>query len=297
MSYNGVLFCCICLWLFFFFSSRRRHTICALVTGVQTCALPISETPERPKIEAAATLRQGGEIELTLRNAGVSAEDASTAAGLVADAVALPDINRGAALDIVLGRRPNKSVPRPLDSLAFRAAFDLRLAVSRHGGELRLKKIPIAVNDAPLRITGTVGSSLYKSARAAGVPARLVAEYIKALSFGIDFQRDVGANAKFDIIFEHRLAETGETETGKLLYASLDRGGKKLQMMRWTLGGREQFFDASGEATQKGLMRTPVAGARLTSGFGMRLHPLLGYSRMHKRSEEHTSELQSLMRT
>src|SRR3546814_6905450 len=65
---------------------------------------PLAETPERPQIEAAATLRQGGEIELTLRNAGVSAEDASTAAGLVADAVALPDINRGAALDIVLGR-------------------------------------------------------------------------------------------------------------------------------------------------------------------------------------------------
>src|SRR3546814_6115561 len=58
---------------------------------------PLAETPERPQIEAAATLRQGGEIELTLRNAGVSAEDASTAAGLVADAVALPDINRGAA--------------------------------------------------------------------------------------------------------------------------------------------------------------------------------------------------------
>src|SRR3546814_1599193 len=84
------------------------------------------------------------------------------------------------------------------------------------------------------------------------------------------------------MIFEHKLAETGETQTGKLLYAGLDRGNKKLQMMRWTLGGREQFFDASGEATQKGLMRTPVDGARLTSGFGMRLHPLLGYSRMHK---------------
>src|SRR3546814_7244408 len=53
---------------------------------------PLAETPERPQIEAAATLRQGGEIELTLRNAGVSAEDASTAAGLVADAVAMPDI-------------------------------------------------------------------------------------------------------------------------------------------------------------------------------------------------------------
>src|SRR3546814_10052473 len=107
----------------------------------------------------------------------------------------------------------------------------------------------------------------------------LVRSFIKALSFGVDFQRDVGSNARFDMIFEHKLAETGETQTGKLLYAGLDRGNKKLQMMRWTLGGREQFFDAGGEATQKGLMRTPVDGARLT------------------RSEEHTSELQSLMRT
>jgi murein DD-endopeptidase MepM/ murein hydrolase activator NlpD len=247
-----------------------------------TMVRPLAETPERPQIEVAATLRQGSEIERTLRSAGVGADDANAAASLVSGAIGLSSINRGAALDITLGRRPNKDVPRPLDSLAFRAAFDLRLAISRVGGELRLKRIPIAVNDTPMRISGTVGSSLYKSARAAGVPANLVAEFIKALSFGVDFQRDVGSNAKFDIIFEHRLAETGETETGKLLYAGLDRGGKKLQMMRWTLGSREQFFDASGEATQKGLMRTPVDGARLTSGFGMRLHPLLGYSRMHK---------------
>src|SRR3546814_12561664 len=79
----------------------------------------------------------------------------------------------------------------------------------------------------------------------------LVRSFIKALSFGVDFQRDVGSNARFDMIFEHKLAETGETPTGKLLYAGLDRGNKKLQMLRWTLGGREQFFDAGGEAAQK----------------------------------------------
>src|SRR3546814_1211968 len=60
----------------------------------------------------------------------------------------------------------------------------------------------------------------------------LVRSFIKALSFGVDFQRDVGSNARFDMIFEHKLAETGETQTGKLLYAGLDRGNKKLQMMR-----------------------------------------------------------------
>ena len=243
---------------------------------------PLAETPERPRIELTPTLSQGPDLYRVLRNAGVSETDANAATGLVSGAIPLAGINRGAALDVVLGRRPNKDVPRPLDALSFRAAFDLRLAISRQGSELRLKHIPIAVNDAPLRITGIVGSSLYKSARAAGVPANLVADFIKALSFSVDFQRDVGANARFDIVFEHRLAETGETQTGKLLYAGLDRGGKKVQMMRWTLGGREQFFDASGEATQKGLMRTPVDGARLTSGFGMRMHPLLGYSRMHK---------------
>src|SRR3546814_17254844 len=96
---------------------------------------PLAETPERPQIEAAATLRQGGEIELTLRNAGVSAEDPSTAAGLVADAVALPDITRGAALDIVLGRRPNKSVPPPPASHAFRAAFDPLIPEPRRAGK------------------------------------------------------------------------------------------------------------------------------------------------------------------
>ncbi len=243
---------------------------------------PLAETPERPRIELSPTLRDGTNLERTLRSAGVSEADAQAAVTLVSGALALPSINRGAVLNVVLGRRPNKSVARPLDALEFRAAFDLRLAVNRVGGELRLKRIPIAVNDTPLRISGTVGSSLYKSARAAGVPANLVADFIKALSFSVDFQRDVGSNARFDFIFEHRLAETGETETGKLLYAGLDRGGKKIEMMRWTLGGREQFFDAGGEATQKGLMRTPVDGARLTSGFGMRMHPLLGYSRMHR---------------
>lgn len=245
-------------------------------------ARPLTETPERPRIEVSTTLGRGTELERTLRNAGVADADAKAVVDLVSGAIALGDINRGVALDVVLGRRPDKTVARPLESLAFRAAFDLRLEIGRANGELRLKRIPIAVNDTPLRISGTVGSSLYKSARAAGVPASLVADFIKALSFGVDFQRDVGSNAKFDIVFEHHLAETGETETGRLLYAGLDRGGKKLQMMRWTLGGREQFFDASGEATQKGLMRTPVDGARLSSGFGMRLHPILGYSRMHK---------------
>jgi murein DD-endopeptidase MepM/ murein hydrolase activator NlpD len=240
---------------------------------------PLTETPERPRIEINATL--GGDFASSLRRAGVSDGEAKTIADMIAGATN-GSVKKGTALDIVLGRRPSRQVPRPLEALAFRAAFDLKLEVNRLDGALQVKRIPIAVDDTPLRVTGTVGPSLYKSARAAGVPASVVADVIKALSYNLDFQRDVGSSNRFDIIVEHRRAETGETETGKLLFAGLDQGKKKTQMLRWTLGGRDQFFDASGEATQKGLMRTPVDGARLTSGFGMRRHPLLGYSRMHR---------------
>ncbi len=240
---------------------------------------PLTETPERPRIEVNATL--GGDFASSLRRAGVSDSEAKAVADMIASATSA-SVRKGTALDIVLGRRANRQVPRPLEHLAFRAAFDLKLEINRVDGALQAKRIPIAVDNTPLRVTGTVGPSLYKSARAAGIPASVVADVIKALSYGLDFQRDVAASNKFDIIVEHRRAATGETETGKLLFAGLDQGKKKVRMLRWTLGGRDQFFDANGEATQKGLMRTPVDGARLTSGFGMRRHPLLGYSRMHR---------------
>lgn len=228
-----------------------------------------------------ATLGQG-DLAQTLRRAGVSGDESTTIAKLIGGAIDLTKIRRGTALDIALGRRPSRDVPRPLDTLALRAAFDLRLEVVRDNGALRLNQIPIAVDDTPLRATGKVGPSLYKSARAAGIPASAVAEAIKALSFGLDFQRDITASDTFDIVVEHRRAETGETETGKLLYAGIDKGKRQVQMMRWTLGGRDQFFDANGEATSKGLLRTPVDGARISSSFGLRRHPILGFSRLHK---------------
>ncbi len=174
-------------------------------------------------------------------------------------------------------------MPRPLDSLGFRAAFDLRLELARVDGALTLKRIPIAVDDTPLRVTGTVGGNLLRAVRAAGVPAAQAAEYRQNLAYVLDLQRQVGRRDRFDVILEHRHAETGENETGGLLYAALrPERGNPVELMRWTYGGKAMFFRASGESARKGLMRTPVDGAHETSGFGMRLHPILGYSRLHQ---------------
>lgn len=245
-------------------------------------AAPLADTPERPSIDLVATIGQGDGFARVLERAGVARDEAQAVAKMVGGVMPAGDLKAGTRMDVTLGRRTRKSDPRPLDHLAFRARFDLKLAVERVDGRLVLKRIPIAVDNTPLRIQGRVGSSLYRSARAAGAPAKAVETYIRALGSRMSIGRDVRSDDRFDIIIEHRRAETGEVEVGKLLFAGLDQGKRRTRLMQWTLGGRAQWFEASGVGETKGVMQRPVTGGRLTSKFGMRRHPLLGYSRLHK---------------
>lgn len=242
----------------------------------------LAEAPERPRIELTAPMRARDSFESVLRRAGVGQADIAAVTALVRPAANLGALPKG-DIDIVLGRRETKSVPRPLEMLGFRAAFDLRLALSRTAEGLQLKRIPIAIDSTPLRVKGLVGSSLSQSLRSAGVPGNLVGEYIKTMAYAVDLQRGVGKRDRFDIVVERDRAETGEVRYGNLLFAGVERAGKEpIELGRYELGGRPQFFRADGESAKKGLMRTPVEGARLTSAFGMRFHPLLAYSRMHQ---------------
>jgi murein DD-endopeptidase MepM/ murein hydrolase activator NlpD len=131
-----------------------------------------------------------------------------------------------------------------------------------------------------LRIRGVVGNSLYRSARAAGAPADVIQAYLKILA-GHTSLSNIAATDEFDIILSHRRAETGEVEMGELLYAGIDRGGKsRLQLLKFSNGDGEQWFEASGVGKTRGAMSRPVNGA-VGSGYGMRRHPILGYKRMH----------------
>ena len=153
-------------------------------------------------------------------------------------------------MDLLLGRRTAPGEPRPLDSLAFRARFDLELELTRPGvgvaaadgtpaipsGPLALKRNAIRVDETPLRVRGPVGNSLYRSMRQAGVPASAVQEYLKAIDAQIDMEREVRPDDEFDIILAYRRAATGERQAGQLLFAGVDRGGRpRTQLMRWGL--------------------------------------------------------------
>ncbi len=241
---------------------------------------PLAGTPERPRIELNATLGRGDGLARVMRRAGIASNEAVELAAMITDAVPAEDIRPGTVMNIVLGRRPNRTVPRPVDEIAFRARFDLKLEVARVDGALRLNQIPIAVDDTPLRIRGRVGSSLYRSARAAGAPPAAIQEYLRAIGTRMSVNRDIPADSTFDLIVEHRRAETGEIEIGRLIYAGIERGERETQLLRWAVDGDDQWFEASGVGQRTGQMLMPVNG-RLTSGFGYRRHPILGYRRLH----------------
>ena len=132
--------------------------------------------------------------------------------------------------------------------------------------------------------TGTIKSSLFESAQTAGLPAPVIINMIKALSYDVDFQRDIQPGDNFEVMFEGFYDTKGKlVRHGDLLFASMKLGDRPIAMYRFeTEGGTVEYFNDKGESVKKALLKTPVDGAKITSGFGVRNHPILGFTKMHK---------------
>jgi murein DD-endopeptidase MepM/ murein hydrolase activator NlpD len=242
---------------------------------------PFAGVAERSTVSLVATLGEADSIVRMLQRAGVGTGDAAQVSDLVAAAMPPGGVSPGTTFSITLGARPASHAPRPLASLAFRARFDLDLAVERRGGALSIARHPVAVDATPLRIRGTVGSSLYRSARAAGAPMKAIQQYLQSIAAHLSLDGDVAPTDQFDMIVGYKRAAGGASEVGDLVYAGLERDGRPLaQLVRWKDG---QFVDGATmnepQVMAQGMVQ-PVNG-HITSGYGLRRHPILGYVRMH----------------
>lgn len=249
--------------------------------GAGALVRPLASVPERPTVQLVSTLGQGDSLRRMLERAGLGNDDIARIAALVAPVVPVDRIAPGTQFDITLGSRPEPHAPRALASLDFRARFDLDLSIARgSGGNLSLVRQPITVDQTPLRIRGTVGSSLYRSARNAGAPVAAIQAYLRAIDRYLSLENDLGAGDQFDLVVAYKRSARGERQIGDLLYAGVEREGKpRLQLLRWGQSGEMAAVSAIGQPRSVSVGQ-PVAG-HMTSGYGMRRHPILGYARMH----------------
>lgn len=179
----------------------------------------------------------------------------------------------------------DRSQPQPFRGVEFEPDAERTVMVARKDGtQFVSQSVKRVLSTRTVAARGTIRSSLFEAGANASVPHPVMIAMIKAFSYDVDFQRDLQPGDKFEVTYEVAQAESGETiRTGDVMYASLTLSGKQRQIYGYRRDdGSIDYFDRTGKSVRKALLRTPIDGAKLTSGYGMRNHPMLGFTRMHK---------------
>ncbi|HXJ00879.1 MAG TPA: peptidoglycan DD-metalloendopeptidase family protein [Micropepsaceae bacterium] len=286
---------------------RAAGLISPDITGPLDRMLAAEREAAKPQIETRTLKVDNGDtIAGMLQEAGVSKTDAAAVVAAMKPLIKAKQIHSGQTFKATFGS-PNAmaatsqpqasqtakadqddedtSPARRLLSLSFAPSVDHQINVhlapeDGYFAEDVQKKLEGRYQHAGAMID----SSLYLAAIQAGIPANLVVEIIHMFSYEVDFQRDIHPGDEFEVFFNRYFTDEGRpAKAGDILAASMTLSGKKHLLYRFEMpGGDAEYFDTNGQSAKAMLMKTPVDGARISSGFGQRAHPILGYTRMHK---------------
>jgi murein DD-endopeptidase MepM/ murein hydrolase activator NlpD len=231
------------------------------------------------------TVAQGETFAGLLLRAGATQTDASAAIASMSEVFDPRALRPGQAITVVLDK-PQAQDEARLTGLSFRSQPGASIAASRTAtGAFAARQVLMPLTFEIARIAGPVHDSLYQSALRLGATDREISTLADAFSYDVDFQRDLRPGDKFELVFERFYDDEGKTvRTGDMLFISLEARQGARHFYRFQAPGDERtdWYDQDGKSARRFLMKTPVNGARLSSGFGMRMHPVLGYSRMHR---------------
>ncbi len=195
------------------------------------------------------------------------------------------DLMPGQAIELNFSPDREGGGPADLLGLNFEPSAERIVTVERtRDNRFKATEIEKKLSRKLVRAAGTIRASLYVDALKAGVPAAVVVEMIRAYSFDVDFQRDIQRDDAFEVMYERLYDSDGRhARDGDVIYAALSLSGATLRLYRYEpRKGVAEYFNEKGESVRKALMRTPIDGARLSSRYGRRRHPILGYTRMHR---------------
>ena len=155
--------------------------------------------------------------------------------------------------------------------------------IRKYKNEFQVKENIIQLYKKEVVKKNEITNNLYSSAINVGIEPNIIVEFARIFGFEVDFQRDIRRGDWFEIYYEQFLDDNNKIrDTGKIIFASMYVNGNEINLYNFKYKNEEEYFNIKGKSITKSLMKTPINGARLSSSFGMRKHPILGYNKMHR---------------
>ncbi len=193
----------------------------------------------------------------------------------------LTNIYAGRKLSIVLKKLDNKS--NSVINILYPINNTLSVEIRKNKNEIEIKENILKLNKKEVVIKNTINSNLYTAATEAQIEPNIIIEFARIYGFEIDFQRDIRKGDTFEIYYEKFVDDNDVIrDTGKIIYAHMNVNNREINLYNFNDGNDIGYYDISGKSIVKSLMKTPINGARLSSSFGMRKHPILGFNKMHR---------------
>ena len=193
----------------------------------------------------------------------------------------LTNIYPGRKLSLIIKKFEDKS--NTIINLVYPISNTSSIEIRQNGENFTVKENILQLYKKEVVIKNVIKNNLYKSAVDSGIQPNIIVEFARIFGFEVDFQRDIRKGDWFEILYEQLIDDNNKIrDTGKIIYASMYVNGEEINLYNFKFNNHEEYYDIKGKSITKSLMKTPINGARLSSSFGMRKHPILGYNKMHR---------------
>ena len=261
---------------------ERLKTIASFLANNDTILLKnyLLNQIESPYLEYDYLIKDGDTIENIFKKFGISNKQVDIIVEKIKK-MRLADIKTGQKISFLLKRNIGSkeieiiNVNYPLSKETF-------VQIDKKKNKIEVTKNVTQLYKKEIVLSGKINTSLYRSATDSGIEPNVILEFARIFGFEVDFQRDIRKGDEFEILFERFTDDRGKKiKTGKILYAFLDINNQKIQLYRFGKKNNYDYYNLDGKSISKALMKTPINGARLSSPFGNRKHPILGFTKHH----------------